>query len=83
VKLTLSSQETVKDFYTILGSVILQARIFQTKKTRALYHACGLRYFDKKIHTLKKKQDILCAPTVFCSARLQHVSINSGFYRAN
>jgi hypothetical protein len=32
VKLTLSSQETVKDFYTILGSVILQARIFQTKK---------------------------------------------------
>jgi hypothetical protein len=50
-KLTLSSQKTVKNFYTILRSVILQARIFQTKKNRALYHACGLRYFDMKIHT--------------------------------
>jgi hypothetical protein len=32
VKLTLSSQKTIKDVYTILGSVIFQARIFQTKK---------------------------------------------------
>jgi hypothetical protein len=56
VKLTLSSQETVKDIFTILGSVILQARVFQTKKTRALYHACGLRYFDMKIHTFLKNR---------------------------
>ena len=51
VKLTLSSQETVKDFYTILGSVILQARIFQTKKTRALYHVCDLSNVAPKVRT--------------------------------
>jgi hypothetical protein len=60
VKITLSSQKTVKNVYIISGSVILQARIFQKKKPKALHHACGLRYFDKNLHTLKKPGYTLC-----------------------
>jgi hypothetical protein len=51
VKLALSSQKTVKDFCIISGSVILQTRIFQTRKNKSSLSCLWPRYFDMKIHT--------------------------------
>jgi hypothetical protein len=51
VFLNLHRGKTVKYFLISLLHREIKPFIYQTKKTRALYHACSLSYFDRKMLT--------------------------------
>jgi hypothetical protein len=55
VFLNLHRGKTVKYFLISLLHREIKPFIYQTKQTRALYHACSLSYFDRKMLTLKKR----------------------------
>jgi hypothetical protein len=62
VFLNLYGGKTVKYFLISLLHREIKPFIYQTKQTRALYHACSLSYFDRKMLTLKKKELYLWRP---------------------
>jgi hypothetical protein len=74
VKLILSCQKTVKDFYIILDSVIVQTRIFIKK--RSSLTCLWPEIFSPENTYFKQNRDIICAPTV-CIAEAAMVDLPS------
>ena len=62
VFLNLPREKTVKYFFYSMIPHDIKPKIYQTKKTRALYHACSLSYFDRKMITFLKNELYLWRP---------------------
>jgi hypothetical protein len=80
VFLNLPREKTVKYFFISMIPYDIEPKISQTKKNRALYHACSLSYFAREVGTFEKKRLYLWRPlyihTYVCVCRCACVCVS-------